>query len=143
MDISKQAFIGERQTAEAKATKSKANGSMDMDDFMKIMAATISNPSMSGGDSENPADFMMQMATFTQMEQMSDMSDVLGATMMMVQQQQAISLSGKTVTLLSDGAERVEGIVEKVKFGNGYATIQVNGKDYNLSDIVEMGEIGE
>lgn len=143
MNISKHAFIGERQTAEAQATKNKANGSMDMDDFMKIMAATISNPSLSGENSENPSDFMMQMATFTQMEQMSDMSDVLGATMMMVQQQQAISLSGKTVTLLSDGVERVEGIVEKVKFGNGYATIQVNGKEYNLNDIIEMGEGGE
>ena len=140
MEIAKQALIGERQSAQANAPTRKPNGSMDMDDFMKIMAATISNPSMSGEDSGNPADMMMQMATFTQMEQMSEMSDVLGATMMMVQQQQAISLSGKTVTLLSDGDTKIEGVVEKVKFGNGYATIQVNGKDYNLNDIVEMGE---
>src|SRR5699024_11210598 len=142
MEIPKESMIGPSNPYEISGQK-KSNGDMTIDDFMKIMAATISNPSMSEEDSGNPQDYMMQMATFTQMEQMSAMTDVLSSTMLMIQQQQAISLSGKTVTVWSEEAGKVEGTVERVRFANGFATIQVDGKEYNLNDVLEVGEPAE
>lgn len=142
MEIPKQSLMGDINPYGAQ-TQKKSNGELTMDDFLKIMAATISNPSMSGEGGESQTDFMMQMATFSQMEQMSNMNDVLSATMLMVQQQQAISLSGKTVTVWSEEDGEISGVVEKVKFSKGYATIQVNGKEYNLSDVLEIGGVSE
>ncbi len=54
------------------------------------------------------------------------------------QQQQAFGLINKEVTVL-DGKEKVTGVIEKVRFSNGYATIVVNGKEYNMSAIEEIG----
>lgn len=38
-----------------------------------------------------------------------------------------------------DGTETLSGTIEKVRFSNGYATIVVNGKEYSMSAIQEIG----
>lgn len=140
MDIPNQSLIGPTNPYAA-GSQQKSNSDMNIQDFLKIMAATISNPSMSGESSGGgQQDYMTQMATFSQMEQMSTMSDLLSSSVLMLQQQQAINLSGKQVTVVGKEASAVEGIVEKVRFSNGYASIQVNGEEYNLNDIIEVGE---
>lgn len=125
-----------------KATDIKNNMQIDQEGFLKIMAAAISNPSMSGGEGgESHTDYLGQMAQFNMLDQLAEMTTTLQTTMLMSQQQQALSLVGKEVTIAGEEAQLVSGVVEKVRFTNGYATIQVNGAEYGLNDLLEVGGV--
>lgn len=54
-----------------------------------------------------------------------------------MQQNEAFSLLGKNVQLI-DGGTTVSGKVDKVKFSNGYATLVVNGNEYEMGALTEV-----
>lgn len=123
-------------------TQNKKNSAISMDDFLKILAASMSNPSV-GSDSSssgsNGTDYISQMVQFTTLEQLNTLSDTLTTATLIGQQQQAFQLMGKQVTLTGDQGN-VTGKVEKVRFQNGYATLVVNGTEYKMSALQEVGE---
>ena len=114
-------------------TQTKKSSDISMDDFLKILAASMSNPSMGGSDSSGggSTDYISQLVQFTTLESLNELSETLTTSVILQQQQQAFSLINKQVTLM-DGTE-------KVRFANGYATIVVNGKEYSMSAIQEIG----
>lgn len=112
---------------------------LSTDDFLQIMAATIKMPSMpgeGGGGGGGETDHLTQLAQFNMMDQLTNISEKMNSSLLMNQQQQAFSLLGKDVKV-TDGSDLVNGVVEKVRFDQGYATVQVNGKDFYLNDILE------
>lgn len=123
------------------------NAVISQEDFLKILAAEISNPSFdsSGSGSGSQTDFMGQLIQLNMLDQMTELTGTVQTTMLMTQQQQALSLVGKEVTVAGVEDELIIGIVEKVNFANGFATIQINGQKYNIGNILEVGEpeIGE
>lgn len=138
MDISPNFTIG--STNQTINQSKKSNSEMNMEDFLKIMAASLRMPALSSseGGKDSSSDYMNQMIQFSTMEQLKSMSDSVTTTMLMTQQQQAISMIGKEVTVLQEG-QQVTGTVEKTRFFNGYATIQIDGKDYYMNNILEIG----
>ena len=139
MDITSNFTIG--STEHLVSNKSQSNSDLSMDDFLQIMAAAIKMPAMSeeGGSSGGSNDYMAQMIQFSTMEQLKDLTESLNTTMLMTQQQQALAMIGKTVSVT--GAESIlTGVVEKVKFSNGFATLMIGGKDYYLNDVQSIGE---
>lgn len=139
MDITSNFMIG--STEQLVSNKSQSNSDLSMDDFLQIMAAAIKMPAMSeeGGSSGGSTDYMAQMIQFSTMEQLKDLTESLNTTMLMTQQQQALAMIGKTATVTGE-ASIVTGVVDKVKFANGYATVMIGGKDYYLNDIQSIGE---
>ena len=127
----------------AQAEKVKDNTVLDQTDFLKILAAEISNPSFSdeGGGSGGQADFMGPMLQMNLIDQITELTSAMQNTMMMTQQQQALTLVGQEVKLAGKDSGFVSGVVEKVRFSNGFASIQIKGdsNEYNLSDILEVG----
>ncbi|EEV29370.1 MULTISPECIES: flagellar hook capping FlgD N-terminal domain-containing protein [Enterococcus] len=121
-------------------TQTKKSSDISMDDFLKILAASMSNPSMGGSDSSGggSTDYISQLVQFTTLESLNELSETLTTSVILQQQQQAFSLINKQVTLM-DGIETLSGTIEKVRFANGYATIVVNGKEYSMSAIQEIG----
>lgn len=141
MDITPNFTIG--STEQLITNKSQSNSDLSMDDFLQIMAAAIKMPAMSeeGGSSGGSTDYMAQMIQFSTMEQLKDLTESLNTTMLMTQQQQALAMIGKKVTVTGEGeASIVTGVVDKVKFANGYATVVIGGKDYYLNDVQSIGE---
>ena len=140
-EINQQMALGASSLLAKPNATSKKSNNIQMDDFLKILSASMSNPPL-GGDSgssgSNGTDYISQLVQFTTLEQLQSLGENLEHTMMMSQQQQAIGMIGKEVTL-SDSKGLVTGTVEKVKFANGFATIEVNGKDYLMSNIMEIG----
>lgn len=139
MEISPNFTIGSTERAIMKGKES--NSDLNMDDFLKIMAASLRMPAMSsgeGGGGDSSTDFMAQMMQFTTMEQMQGITQSLTTSMLMTQQQQALTMIGKEATVIQDG-RMVSGIVEKAKFFNGYATLQINGEDFYMSNVQEVG----
>lgn len=119
---------------------------ISMDDFLKILAASMSNPTVMGGDSGGGGnagtDYIGQFIQFTSLQQMKEIGDGMVNTVQMNQQQQAFDMIGRNVKIV-DGEETVTGKVEKVKFIDGYATIVVKGTEYYLSAVQEVGDRNE
>lgn len=126
---------------QASTEQQTSNAMLDQEGFLKIIAAEISNPSFDGGDggSGSQTDFMGQLIQMNMLDQMTELTTSIQNTMMMTQQQQALSLVGKEVTVAGLEEGLVTGIVDKVRFSNGFATIQIDGVNYNLNNIIEVG----
>lgn len=148
-----------RNAGEGKSVLEQRSG-LSVDDFLKIMAAEMQNQSPMGaseGGGGSKTDYMSQLAQFTSLEQMTDIVENLNYLNIMSQQQYSFSLIGKEVSLLVNktdangnvirddkGAivrEDIKGTVEKVKFKDGSPMISVNGKDYQLGSIMEVGGV--
>ena len=126
--------------ASANATADTNSKSIvSMDDFLKILSATMSNPSISGDSSSSGSntDYVSQLAQFATMDKLNEVGKNVNASVMLQQQQQAFGLLGKHVQV-TDGDNALSGTVDKVRFENGYATIVVGGKEYNLSQLNEV-----
>ena len=115
----------------------KDRNRINMEDFLKIMAAEISNVNPMSGDGGSKTDYISQIAQLSSLEQMNDISDSLSILTIMTQQQYCFSLIGKEVKIISDD-ETVTGVVEKVSLQYGQALLQINGKSYYLNDVVEV-----
>ena len=139
MNINNDFMIGALNRVQAEEVKD--NTVLNQTDFLRILAAEISNPSFSdeGGGSGGQADFMGPMLQMNLIDQITELTSAMQNTMMMTQQQQALTLVGQEVKLAGKDSGFVSGVVEKVRFSNGFASILVNGEDYNLSDILEVG----
>ena len=136
MEIPSNFHIGSVKSLTGNENKSNE---LSTDDFLQIMAATIKMPSMpgeGGGGGGGETDHLTQLAQFNMMDQLTNISEKMNSSLLMNQQQQAFSLLGKDVKV-TDGSDLVNGVVEKVRFDQGYATVQVNGKDFYLNDILE------
>ena len=101
------------------------------DDFLKILLTQLQHqdPTKPMEDRE----FVAQMAQFSSLEQMSNMSREFAKMQNVVASNQAISLIGKTAQV-TDGDEVVIGKIEEVK-GFNNPQLLINGKYYDMSRI--------
>lgn len=119
----------------------RQNSDLDMEQFLYIIANAMSMPSFDGqGGGGSETDYIGQMVQFGMLNAVSDLNETMTTNLLMNQQQQALSLVGKNVTIAGEEDELVKGIVEKVRFDNGYATLQVNGKTYQMNDVIEVSQ---
>jgi len=101
------------------------------DDFMKILITQLSHqdPTKPMEDKE----FIAQMAQFSSLEQMTNMSQQFTAVADRLNSSRAMGVLGKDVELLS-GGQVVQGAVEAVT-GGEFPQILVNGSYYDFSTL--------
>lgn len=143
MDINNEMMIG--SVNRNRIEQPKDNTVLDQEDFLKILAATISNPPFPGSGGGSGAgsemDFMSQMMQMNLLDQVTNLTTTIQSTMVMTHQQQALSLVGKKVTVNVSESEVITGIVDKIRFTpEGVATIEINGVEYYLQNVTEVGE---
>lgn len=104
----------------------KANSSgLGKDDFLKLMVTQLRHQ-----DPMNPVDdtqFLAQMAQFATLEQITNVGDYSALQLGAQATAQALSLTGKTVTYLDAEGKSHTGVVERVVFDKGAATLTVGG----------------
>lgn len=113
---------------------------ISMDDFLKILAASMSNPSIGASESSGGnqgTDYISQFVEFTSLQQLQSLGKSLENSVKLQQQQQAFSLIGKEVSLNQEGKE-VKGKIEKVKIVNGSPMVTIDGQEYASSNITEV-----
>ena len=120
--------------------QTRQNSDLNMEQFLQIISSAMSMPSFDGGGGGggSETDYIGQMVQFGMLNAMNDLSETMQTNLLMGQQQQALSLVGKEVTITSEDDQLVMGPVEKVRFDNGYATLQVNGITYDMNDVIEV-----
>jgi len=115
-------------------TSKKPNASMDKNDFLKILITQLSHqdPTQPLGDKE----FIAQMAQFSSLEQITNMSEGLAKVADLVARSQALSLLGSNVDV-ADGQSVASGIVDAVT-GGDYPQLLVNGRYYDYSQVQKI-----
>ena len=105
--------------------------SLDKDDFLKILIAQLTHQ-----DPTEPLEdreFIAQMAQFSSLEQMMNMSRAMGDVSTLIGLSQAFSLLGKVVTV-QNGEGTVTGMVERVT-GGDQPQIMVEGRYFDVADV--------
>lgn len=132
------ADIGSIYSASAAQSSSSASSSswassLDTQDFLKLLAAQMSNQ-----DVMNPTEdteFISQLAQFSSLEAMQSLTQ-------MAYVQYGASLIGKTVAVAqydSSGYYRQDtGVVDSVNLTGGSAVLTVNGRQYELSSVMKI-----
>jgi flagellar basal-body rod modification protein FlgD len=112
--------------ASTQATQA-TNGMMGKNDFLKLFVAQLQHQ-----DPMNPmqdADFMGQMASFSTLEQVSNMAAENTRIAQNLASGNAIGLIGRTVTWMDENDVEHTGRVEGVKTTDGKPSLTVGGTD--------------
>ena len=121
-------------------TVTSTNANMSIEDFYKIMSAQLKYQ-----DPSNPADSTDMLNQMTQMAMISAIENMNTMT----QTTYAASMMGKEVTVakVEAGSNKVigeeKGIVTGVNLTGKQMTLWVNGKEYPLSRVVQIGKSGK
>lgn len=121
------------------AQPQKTNDAMGVQDFLKIMTAQLKNLDPMGEGGADSGQYIAQMAQFTMLEQLGALGTSLDNITLLSQQQMSFSMVGKTVTV-SDGTEELTGVVEKVRYRDGFAYPVIAGREYSMGMVTEVGE---
>lgn len=119
-------------------SKGRTTGqNLGKDDFLKILITQLQHqdPTKPMEDKE----FIAQMAQFSSLEQMTNMSTSFGKMATQMQSAQAISLLGKNVELVSNG-RAVAGTVEAVT-GGDYPQLMVGGQMYDYASVTRVNKL--
>ena len=109
----------------------KTQHELGKDDFLKLLITQLSNQDPTS-PMEN-TEFIAQMAQFSSLEQMTNMSHEFAKMNSMMVSSQAVGTLGRTVQVAgADGF--VTGIVEAVSYGE-YPQVVVNGASYDMKQI--------
>ena len=115
-------------TTPAPGTQSKAQSpgaNLDKNDFLKLFVAQMQHQ-----DPSQPMDnaaMMGQMASFSTLEQISNMASANTQVAAGLAQSNAISLIGKTVSYVDKAGATHSGVVEMVSTAGGRAALTVGG----------------
>lgn len=109
---------------------------LDKDDFLKILITQLTkqDPTKPMEDKE----FIAQMAQFSTLEQMKNMSEGFSNVAEKIQSTQALGMLGRTVEI-ANGDSLVSGKVEAVT-GGDFPNLLVNGKYYGLDSVSSIKE---
>jgi flagellar basal-body rod modification protein FlgD len=125
MDVNsiKSSAISTAATQDASGT----NAAMGKDQFLKLFVAQLQHQ-----DPMNPmedADFMGQMASFSTLEQVTNMAAANEAMAAHLGLSQSVGLLGRTVTWVDENDATHTGVVEKVTQIDGTSVLTVSGTE--------------
>ena len=107
---------------------------LDKNDFLQILITQLSHqdPTQPMQDKE----FIAQMAQFSSLEQITNMSEGLAKVANLLARSQAVGLLGALVDI-ADGTDTVSGVVNGVT-GGDFPQILVNGQYYDFSQVTTI-----
>lgn len=109
-----------------------ASRELGKDDFLKLLMAQMTNQDPTS-PMEN-TEFIAQMAQFTSLEQMTNMSQNFEKMASLINSSEAQSMLGHTVQIDLGAEQYTTGIVEAATRGNT-PQVQVNGMFYDMNKI--------
>lgn len=120
---------------EKKKTGKTDTSTLDKDAFLQLLVAQMKyqDPLEPTSNTE----YISQYATFSELEQMQNMSNTMELT-------RAANLVGQTVAVESvdsnGKATSDMGVVDYISYENGKAMVWVNGNSYELDEVVEIAD---
>jgi flagellar basal-body rod modification protein FlgD len=109
---------------------------LNKDDFLKLLITQLTHQDPT--EPMNDREFIAQMAQFSTLEQITNMSQDFGKLSGILSTSQALGMLGKTVEVVS-GETVVEGVVAEV-IGREYPRLLVDGRYYDLDQVERIKE---
>lgn len=114
---------------------------LDKHDFLRLL--TVQLRYQDPMDPVKDQDFIAQMAQFTSLEQMQNltekMDEFIDVQMSSAATAQAATLLGRTVSVFdSETNESIVGVVDSVRFDLGLPLLMIGDKAYTLGDVYEI-----
>ena len=115
------------------ASKNEAPSGYDKDAFMQILVAQMKyqDPLEPTSNTE----YISQYATFSQVEQLSNMADAMALS-------RASEMVGKTVTISQTNENgtksEVQGVVDFVNYSGNKAYLNIGGVNYSIDDVTQV-----
>lgn len=119
------------------STTRETSSTLDKDAFLRLFVEQLKNQDpMSPQDSSQ---FMAQMAQFSMLEQLTNLSDGMDQLNQSQEITEASVLLGKQVTVeTTDGP--VSGPVEKITIDENGIKLLINGNSYDLESVTEISQ---
>lgn len=108
-------------------TKTAGSNTLGKDDFLKILMTQLQNQDPTSPMQDK--DFIAQMASFSTLEQITNLSDSINKFINVESQSQffqASAMVGKTVTYLNGQNQETKAAIKSVSFKDGTTTYQLN-----------------
>jgi flagellar basal-body rod modification protein FlgD len=125
---------GEVVNAKTETTQKTAPNGYDKDAFMQILVAQMKyqDPMQPTSNTE----YISQYATFTQVEQLSNMANAMSLS-------RASEMVGKTVVVSQTNADtgkttETEGVVDFVTYSGNKAYLNIGGTNYSIDDVTQV-----
>ena len=113
-----------------------AGQTLEKDDFLKLLITQLTHQDPT--EPMNDREFIAQMAQFSTLEQITNMSQDFGKLAGILSTSQALGLLGKTVEVVV-GNELVEGVVEEV-VGREYPQLLIGGEYFDMEQVERVKE---
>ncbi len=144
MDISQTLSIQEQSTTQSQVDAfnaalgngRSASNSLGKDDFLSLLITQLQNqdPTSPMEDRE----FIAQMAQFSTLEQMTNMSNGFAQVTNLINSSQALGLIGKQVEVVQ-GSSAITGKVTEVSTGD-FPQVRIDGTYYDLDAVARVME---
>jgi flagellar basal-body rod modification protein FlgD len=109
---------------------------LDMDQFLKLMISELQNQ-----DPLNPmenTEILQQISQMREIGATSKLTDTLDAVLLGQNLTSATSMIGKTVEALSEDAETVRGVVDRVTVTAGDPRLHIGDQEIKLKNVKEV-----
>ncbi len=118
-------------SSSTQSSSAEASNGYDKDAFMNILVAQMKyqDPLEPTSNTE----YINQYATFTQVEQLSNMAEAFSLT-------RASDMVGKTVIVTKEDGTTVQGRVDYVTYSGGEAYLNIDGSDYSMDQVSNVAD---
>ncbi len=119
--------------------KITSKNTLDQADFMKLLITQLKTQ-----DPTKPLDdkeFIGQMAQFTSLKQMNDLTENIKTLSREFTFTKAVSLVGKVISWVDDNGKYNSGVVDSIKVKNGDTFMNINGMEVPLAQIEEVKDV--
>lgn len=125
--------IATSQAEQALQSKTRGSSELGKEEFLQLLVCQLQNQDPLNPQSDT--EFISQLAQFSSLEQMTNLNTTMTNT-------SAYGLVGKEVIVQTTDAtgeiKEVRGVVDFVEMQNGDAMLSIDGKKYNLDDLVQV-----
>jgi flagellar basal-body rod modification protein FlgD len=122
------------------ALNTSTRDTIGKDGFMKILAAQLQHqdPMNAGSNTE----YIAQMAQFSALEQMQNLNTLMNELLVSQKFQEGNLMIGKVAKVYTGEDSFITGRVTSTRLGNGTINIMIDGKEYDIDDVVELQDGG-
>jgi flagellar basal-body rod modification protein FlgD len=123
-------------SGQAPADRNDALRDLDMDEFLKLMITELQNQ-----DPLNPlenTEILQQISQIREIGATGKLTETLEAVLLGQNLTSATSMIGKTIEALSDDAQTVRGIVDKVTMTEGEPRLHIGDQSIRLTNVSQV-----
>lgn len=126
------------QVVNEQVSKDAGKSLVSKDGFLRILAAQLQNQDPLAG--KDNSEIVAQMAQFAALEQMQNLNFAMSELLVSQKFTESSMMIGKVAKVSIGDGKFETGIVTGARLGRGTINIIINGKEYDMDNVVELND---